>query len=72
MAQVPLPSLLFGQGAITRVPVAEPAQGGGQELEPMFGGVDDVPVGNGPKAHDASPYLTSKEVGWAVAAALAG
>jgi hypothetical protein len=72
MAQVPLPSPLFGQGATARVPAAEPAQGGGQELGPLFGGVVDVSVDNGPKAHDASPYLTSKEAGRAVAAALAG
>ena len=40
-----------------------------KELEPLFGGIDDRPVDNGPKAHDASPYLTSEEVGRAVAAA---
>ncbi|WP_304451584.1 hypothetical protein [Nocardiopsis sp. YSL2] len=34
-----------------------------KELEPLFGGIDDVPVDNGPKAHDAAPYLTSEEVG---------
>ncbi|KOX22152.1 hypothetical protein ADL05_03930 [Nocardiopsis sp. NRRL B-16309] len=45
---------------------------GPKELEPLFGGIDDVPVDNGPKAHDAAPHLTSEEVGQAVAAALAG
>jgi hypothetical protein len=29
----------------------------------MFGGVDDVPVDNGPKAHDASPCLISGSAG---------
>jgi hypothetical protein len=42
-----------------------------KELDPLFGGVTDLPVDNGPKAHDASPYLTSREVGRAVAAGLA-
>ncbi|OKI15190.1 hypothetical protein A6A08_11735 [Nocardiopsis sp. TSRI0078] len=42
-----------------------------KELAPLFGDVVDLPVGNGPRAHDASPYLTSEEVGRAVAAALA-
>lgn len=42
-----------------------------KELDPLFGGVADLPVDNGPKAHDASPYLTSGEVGLAVAAGLA-
>ncbi|MFE6386115.1 hypothetical protein [Nocardiopsis dassonvillei] len=41
-----------------------------KELDPLFGGVADLPVDNGPKAHDASPYLTSREVGLAVAAGL--
>ncbi|MFI6574310.1 caspase family protein [Nocardiopsis sp. NPDC050513] len=39
-------------------------------LDPLFGGVDDRSVDNGPKAHDAAPYLTSRQVGEAVAAGL--
>jgi hypothetical protein len=43
-----------------------------KELRPQFGErVDDVRVHNGAKAHDISPYLTAKETGRAIAAALA-
>ena len=42
-----------------------------KNLSPLFGGrVDDVPVHNGANAHDVRPYLTAKETGAAVAAAI--
>jgi hypothetical protein len=34
--------------------------------------VEDLRVHNGAKAHDIVPYLTAKETGRAIAAALAG
>lgn len=43
-----------------------------KKLAPLFGiGVNDVPVHNGSKAHDVRPYLTAKETGLALIAALA-
>jgi hypothetical protein len=43
-----------------------------KELRPWFGQrVEDLRVHNGAKAHDISPYLTARETGRAVAAALA-
>ena len=43
-----------------------------KQLRPWFGQrVEDVRVHNGAKAHDISPYLTARETGRAIAAALA-
>lgn len=41
-----------------------------KELRPLFGEVQDRVVNNGAKAHNVSPYLTARETGEAVAAAL--
>lgn len=41
-----------------------------KQLNPLFSGVRDVMVHNGAKAHDASPYLTAKETGEAIAEGL--
>ncbi|MFC7941189.1 hypothetical protein ACFU2J_33850 [Streptomyces sp. NPDC057387] len=42
-----------------------------KELAPAFGRrINDVPVHNGARAHDARPYLTARETGAAVARAL--
>lgn len=42
-----------------------------KNLQPSFGArLTDLRIHNGSKAHDASPYLTAKETGAAVAAAL--
>ncbi|MCX5379801.1 alpha/beta hydrolase [Streptomyces sp. NBC_00091] len=44
-----------------------------KELGPLFGDrVRDVPIHNGAKAHDVRPYLTARESGEAIGAALAG
>ena len=43
-----------------------------KSLQPLFGGgVTDLLVNNGPKAHDVSPYLTAVETGRVIASALA-
>jgi hypothetical protein len=43
-----------------------------KQLQPRFGQrVEDLRVHNGAKAHDISPYLTARETGRAIAAALA-
>jgi hypothetical protein len=43
-----------------------------KQLRPLFGQrVEDLRVHNGAKAHDIGPYLTAKETGRAIAAALA-
>jgi hypothetical protein len=42
-----------------------------KELGPLFGAeIHDVAVNNGAKAHDVRPYLTARETGAAIAAAL--
>jgi hypothetical protein len=43
-----------------------------KQLRPRFGQrLEDLPVHNGAKAHDIGPYLTARETGRAIAAALA-
>jgi hypothetical protein len=44
-----------------------------KNLASRFGDdVTDVPVDNGAKAHDVSPYLTARETGYAIASGLGG
>jgi PGAP1-like protein len=73
------PTPVDGRGArpgrVTWTNVADPGDivALAKALNPLFDGdIVDILVHNGAKAHDASPYLTARETGRAIAAGLAG